>query len=604
MEASAFTLEIALTLGVTVASLALFLWGRWRLEVVGLLVMVSLILLGLVSPREGIAGFANEATVTVALMLGLSAGLVKTGAVDLLGEWIGELAGDEEWRFVAVVLVLVVPVSALINNTAAVAILLPMVVGLSRSKGMTPSRILMPLSFGSQFGGTLTLIGTSTNLLVAGIALDEGLPRFEIFTITPPAAVLAAAGAVYLLTVGRWLTPYREATTEERTSPDLREYLSELEVREASPLAGRRVDDSRLDREFGLRVVGVWRDGEEISPRGDGRSPLYFEEGDRVVVRGRVRGIADAVEGDRLSLGATAAEFPEEDLEDEEESEVQLAEMMVSPRSRVQGLSVGDLGEQLPERVTVLALERHGEEMGDPIWNIELEPGDILLVRGPWSRLQSLHSQGDLGLLGTVDLPERRTRRLWWAVGILASVVVLAATGATSILVAALLGMCAMLLTGCLRPQEVYQEMDWGVIILLGSLLALGTAMERTGTAEYLAHALLGLTRDLGPYGILAAFYLLTAVLTGVVTNNAAAVVMTPIAVATGSSLGLSPVPFVVAVMFAASNSFITPVGYQTNVFIYGPGGYEFSDFLRVGGPLLLLQAVLATWVIPVFLPF
>lgn len=601
MQATAFSLEIVLTLGVTIVALALFLWGRWRLEVVGLLVMVSLILLDLVSPREGIAGFANEATVTVALMLGLSAGLVKTGAVDLLGERIGELAGQEEWRFVAVVLVLVVPVSALINNTAAVAILLPMVVGLSRSKGMTPSRILMPLSFGSQFGGTLTLIGTSTNLLVAGIALDEGLPRFGIFTITPPAAVLAAAGAVYLLTVGRWLTPYREATTEERTSTGLREYLSELEVRRASPLAGRRVDDSRLEQDFGLRVVGVWREGEEISPRGRGRAPLHFERGDRVVVRGEVREIADAVEGDRLSLGATAAEFPDEDLE---EAEIQLAEMMVSPRSRVQGTSVARLRRQLPDRVTVLALERHGEEMEVPIWNVELEPGDILLVRGPWSRLQSLHRRGDLGLLGTVDLPKRRTGRLWWSVGILASVVLLAATGVTSIVVAALLGMSAMLLTGCLHPQEVYQEMDWGVIILLGSLLALGTAMQKTGTAEYLAQSLLDLTRGFGAHGNLAAFYLLTALLTGVVTNNAAAVVMTPIAVATGNSLGLSPVPFVVAVMFAASNSFITPVGYQTNVFIFGPGGYEFSDFLRVGGPLLLLQLVLATWAIPIFLPF
>ncbi|HSO22302.1 MAG TPA: SLC13 family permease [Chondromyces sp.] len=591
------TLDIALTLAVTFGSLVLFVWGRLRIEVVGLLVMTAVIVLGLVSPGQGIAGFANEAVVTVALVLGLSAGLLRTGAVDVLARWIEQVAGHSEWRLTAAVLVIVIPVSALINNTATVAILLPMVMGLSRSAGVTPSRLLMPLSFGSQMGGSLTVIGTSTNLLVVGMVLELGMDRIGLFEITLPGLVLAAAGATYLLTVGRWITPHRASAETSVLRHELREYASELSVDPESELVGATVRQSGLEDQYGVQVVALYRDGRPIPDF----PAAEIAAGDSVLVSGRSEAIVQMAQADRLSVRTTS---PGPEAGDGRPEELRLAEMIVSPRSRTIGQPLREVMTRLPADVTVLALQRHGVEVEEPMSEMELTAGDLLLVRSPVDRLRALHEGGDFGLLGVVDLPPKRTSKIRFAVPILAGVILLAATGITTILVSALVGLVGMVLTGCIRPEEIYQEMDWAVIVLLGSLLALGTALQTTGTAELIAAVVVEVVRPLGTTGILAAFFLLTSVLTSVITNNAAAVVLTPVAVAAARGLDVSPMPFVVAVMFAASNAFATPIGYQTNIFIYGPGGYRFSDFLRVGSPLVLLLAAVASLVLPMFFPF
>jgi di/tricarboxylate transporter len=240
----------------------------------------------------------------------------------------------------------------------------------------------------------------------------------------------------------------------------------------------------------------------------------------------------------------------------------------------------------------------------DPLTEIVLEPGDVLLVQGSSEELRQLHQSGDLALLGAVDVPARRLRKLKFSLPILLMVVLLAAFEVTTILVSSILGVVAMFITGCITPDEAYEEVDWMVLVLLGSIIPLGIAMQNTGTAQFIAGGMLGLTEPLGLLGTLAAFYLMTSLLTELISNNAAAVVLTPIAVATGVALGVSPLPLVIAVMIAASNSFMTPIGYQTNTFIYGPGGYRFSDFVRVGGPLNLILLLVATFVIPFFFPF
>jgi len=591
------TPEIVATLAVCGGAFGLFVWGRLRLEVVGLTTVAAVVLLGLVSPSEAVSGFANEAVVTVALVLGLSTGLLRTGAVDLLGRWIERLAGDSEMRMLVAILAMIVPVSALINNTAAVAVLIPMVVGLSRRSGIPASRLLMPLSYGSQLGGTLTLIGTSTNLLVAGMVLDHGLDRIGLFEITPAAAVLAVLGIGYLLTVGRWLTPRREPQGDTPISRGLREYLSEMRVPAGSELAGAVLADADLEDRYDVRLLGLIRDDDRRLPEDD----LRLEKGDRLLVSGALEQIVALAADDQLVAEHTASRLGEHDRP---ETDLRTAEMLVAPRSRAIGRDLHDLRRRLSDTVSVLALERHGEELREPIGELELDPGDILLFRGPLDRLQALHESGDFALLGMVDLPPKRTERMAAAVGIMLAVVVTAATGLTSIMVAALVGMLAMILTGCVRMEEVYQHVDWQVIVLLGSLLGLGATLESTGTARYLAAAILQLVRDLGPAGVLATFYLLTSVLTEMVTNNAAAIVLTPIAIATAGELGVSAMPFVVAVMFAASNSFATPVGYQTNTFIHAPGGYRFVDFVRVGGPMVLVMAAVAALVLPLFFPF
>jgi di/tricarboxylate transporter len=608
------TVDILLTLAVAAGALGLFLWNRLRVDVVGLIVMVSLILLGLVTPQEGISGFANEATVTVAAMFILSAGLLRTGAIDVLGRWVARLAGSSELRLLLVACLLVVPMSAFINNTPVVVVMIPLILGLTRELGIAPSRLFMPISFASQMGGTLTLIGTSTNLLVAGLVLELGLERIRLFDITGPALVLTLIGLAYLFTVGRWLTPTRQPAADVLDRYEIREYLSVLVVEEESPLAGQSLRESRFGEMHGLEVVGIERSGQRLPVPGP---ETAIAAGDLLLVHGKLPDLARIAEVDHLRIAGTKPELRSRDGDgdegkgdgdDEGEERVAhpppLAELIVPPRSPVVGRSLRQLAFRGRYGVPVLAIQRHGQPLHERIRDIALEPGDIMLVEGTAAQLRQIHRSGDLALLGPVDLPAKRIRKIKYSVPILLGVVLLAATGVTTILVSALLGVIAMFVTGSLTPEEAYREVDWMVIVLLGSLIPLGLAMQNSGAAEYVAAGLLRLTTPLGLLGILATFYLLTSVITGLISNNAAAIVLTPIAVGTALALEVSPMPFVIAVMFAASNSFLTPIGYQTNTFVWGPGGYRFGDFFRVGAPLSVLLLIAATLVIPVFFPF
>jgi di/tricarboxylate transporter len=601
---TAFTTDVLLTLAVTAGALGLFVWNRLRVDVVGIIVMVTLIVLGLVTPREGISGFANEAVITVTAMFILSAGLLRTGAIDILSRWAERMAAGGEFRLLLVALLFVVPLSAFINNTPVVVVIIPMVLGLARKMGASPSKLFMPISFGSQLGGTLTLIGTSTNLLVAGLVLDLGLERIRLFDITPPALVMTAVGLAYLLTVGRWLTPTREAGADLITSYELRDYLTGLVVGPNSPLAGKSLRDANFGQTYGLQVIGIDRGGNRIPfPRGG----LVIQAGDVLIVEGKIPNIARIEEEEHLSIAGTKPQFPVEAERPEGESRGPgpgLAELIVPPRSPVVGRSLRQLNFRNRYGLPVLGIQRHGAPFHAAMRDAVLAPGDILLVSGTASELRKLHQTGDLALLGTVAVPAKRRRKLKYSVPIIIGVVLLAAFEVTPILVSALLGVAAMFITGCITPDEAYDEIDWMVIVLLGAIIPLGLAMQNTGTAELIATRLLVLTRPLGLFGVLAMFYLLTSLLTELISNNAAAVVLAPIAIAVASALDASPMPFVIAVMLAASNSFMTPIGYQTNTFIYGPGGYRFSDFIRVGGPLNLLMIIVATLVIPVFFPF
>jgi len=595
-------IEIGLTLAVTVGALVLFMWNRIRMDVVGIIVMVTLIVLGLVTPQEGISGFSNEAMITVAAMFVLSAGLVRTGAVDIMGRWMARVAGKSELRLLVVVLLFAIPVSAFINNTPVVIVLLPVVIGICRDIGVAPSRLLMPLSFGSQMGGTLTLIGTSTNLLVAGLVLDLGLERIRIFDITPPALILMLVGVTYLLTVGRWLTPERESTADLVSTYELRDYLTGLIVEQDSGLVGRTLAETRFEQTFGMQIVAIERAGARITfPSGSSR----IRAGDLLVVRANVPDITRIAANENLRISGTTPDLPgEEDGSATPDAEHPLAEVIVPPRGRVIGRTLRDVGFRARYGLNVLAIKRHGEPQHEPIGGMALEAGDILLVQGPAEALNELHKRGDFALVGAVDLPTKRTRKIKYALPIMAAVVLLAFLEITTILVSSMMGVVAMFLTGCIKPDEAYRDVDWMVLVLLGSIIPLGLAMQNTGTAAFLATGLVGLTLPLGLLGALATFYLLTSLLTEIISNNASAVVLTPIAIATGIALDVSPLPFVIAVMIAASNSFMTPIGYQTNTFIYGPGGYRFSDYLRVGGPLGILLLIVATFVIPIFFPF
>lgn len=596
METTTIDPQIWLTLGIAAGAVALFASNRLRADVVALLVMAVVIATGLVTPQEGLSGFSSEATATVALMMVLASGLARTGAIDLLGSTLGRLAGTSELRFLVVLLCITAPISAFINNTPVVIVLLPVVLGFARQNGIAPSRLLMPLSFGSQLGGTLTLIGTSTNLLVAAIIVDLGLPRLSLLSITPAALPLALVGIAYILTVGRWLAPTRPGERSLLTRYELRDYLTAVRVAPDAPIAGRTLADVDFNRRFGIQVLAISRGDTDIRFPGGG---TRIEAGDLLLVEGKVPDITRLERSAGLRIAGARPE-----LLAGAESELDLAEIMVPPRSPVIGRTLRDLGFRARYGLAVLALQRHGSPVHAALGAIPLQAGDILLVRGPIDALHALHRRGDLALLGSLELPARRTRRMPLAVAIIVAVVLAAAFNLTSILMAALAGALLMVLTGCIRPDEAYRDVDWMVIVLLGGIIPLGLAIQNTGTATFLAGWLLRVVEPLGPYGALAAFYVMTSLLTEIISNNAAALVLAPIGIAAAAGLGVSPMPFVVAVMLAASNAFMTPIGYQTNAFIFGPGGYTFADFARVGGPLSLILAIAATFVIPLVFPF
>jgi di/tricarboxylate transporter len=598
--AAPITLEGATALAITGLALLLFIWNRYRADVVALGVLVMIVLSGILTPAQAIAGFAHEATITVALMLVLGAGLLRTGAVAVLARHIGRLAGKSELRLLVIVIAVVLPLSAIINNTAAVAVLLPMVMGLTRTVGTTPSRLLMPLSFASQLGGTLTLIGTSTNLLVAGLALELGVPRIQLFDITAPAAILALAGAVYLLTVGRWLLPHRVPETNLLERYELHDYLGVLRVRAGSALAGRSLAEARFGASHGLQVMLVERGERRISPPS---GSTVLQAGDLLLVEGKVAELARVQHGSR-DLEVADAELTQVLEADADPESGRFAEVLVPARARAIGRTTRELGLRARFGVSALAVRRHGTALPDAVGEVRLQAGDMLLVRGTPDALNRLRQESELVLLGELDVPRVRPHRMRLAVSIVAGVVLLPALGIVPILVSALVGVLAMLVTGCIQPDEAYREVDWMVIVLLGAILPLGEAMHRTGAAGWLAQSLLLVGAPLGPHGLLAGLLLLTTALTSIISNAAAGAVLAPVAVAMAAATGMSPLPLVIGIMIGASNSFLSPVGYQTNAMIYTPGGYRFSDYLRVGGPLSLLIVALATVVIPVFFPF
>jgi di/tricarboxylate transporter len=390
METPPFTFEVGLTLAITAGALVLFMWDRVRADVVGLIVMAALIVSGLVTPQQGISGFSNEAMITVAAMFVLSAGLSRTGTIDRVGRLVARFAGKSEIRLLLASVAIAVPLSAFINNTPVVVMMIPMLLGLAKEMGIAPSRLFMPVSFGSQMGGTLTLIGTSTNLLVAGLVLDLGMDRIRLFDVTPPALVLTSLGLLYLLTIGRKLTPVRETQDDLVASYELREYLTGLIVDPDSPLIGRSLSDSRFGEEFGLQVVGIEREESRIPfPRGD----TVLLSGDHLLVRGKSPEIAriEEASGLRLATGQPSMNFEEMQPKTADDREPRLAELIVPPRSHVIGRTLQLLNFRSRFGVPVLAVQRHGEPLHESLRDTRLAAGDVLLVRGTPEELQRLH---------------------------------------------------------------------------------------------------------------------------------------------------------------------------------------------------------------------
>lgn len=590
-------LEILVLVGIILFALVAFVREWLPMDVVSLTSLGLLLLFGLVTPEEAISGFSNPAVITVMMMFILSAGLVDSGLVTRLAYRISDWTGGGQWHAALLLLLLAGLISAFLNNTAAVAVLMPVANRLARQHRFSSSRILMPLSFVAIFGGTATLIGTSTNLLVSSLALEHGLPPFSMFEFLPLGSVLFAVGFGYVALVPMRLLEPRSPAVSLTRKYHLEGFLTELKVAPTSKLVNRTVVEEHISERYEMTVLEILRGKEKIAAE-IRNTPLQI--GDVLLVRGAVEGIVAFKEKEDLLL-LTDIKLSDADLNDQQ---TVLAELQLSPISRLIGGTLREINFRRQYGAFVLALNRTGDLIRDKLAFIPLKAWDILLVFGPKPRVEALNEIADFIPLGEPEVRLRLAPRWWLCAATIPVVVVLAATGIMPILKSAILGTVFLLATRTITIRQAYRGIDWAVIFLLAAILPLGLAMENTGLAALIASWIGPLGMRYGPHALLSLLYLATTVLTSMFSNNATAILMVPIAIGAASNLGVDAKPFLMAIAYGASTSFMTPVGYQTNAMVAGPGAYQFGDFFKFGSPLTLIFWLIATWLIPVFWPF
>ena len=590
-------MSIVLTLSVTAIALILFIWERFPADITALGVMVALILLKQVTPQEGIAGFSNPATITVMAMFILSAGVARTGALQRASIWLMEWGGKRPSRQIFALGLIVGPMSGLINNTAVVSAFLPIVEDYCQQHRISPSKLLMPLSFATILGGMLTVIGTSTSVLASGLANDLGFGEFNLFQFTGLGLITFVIGLAYLAFVTPWLLPNRQVDDRGLSQKyGMKDYVSEVVVTPRSSLVGQTLKNSLLQRRFDVDVLEIIRNGSHFAqPLAD----KTLSAGDILLARGGKQDLLKIRQTEGLEI-LPDVQFGQKSWQADISAEEGIAEALIVANSNLIGSTLKDLRFRQRYNVTVLAIRRGQELVRDRMGKLPLRFGDLLLVQGPKQSLLGMQTSRDLLLLEQRDIETLRTGKANLALIIGMAVVAVAAITDYPILVSALAGVIAMLLTGCLKPGELYQAVRWDVIFLLACLIPLGTAMQNSGATEWLANQLVSVGGNLSGYWMLTLIYLITVLLTAVLSNNASVILLLPLGVQVAKAIGVNPLTAMFIVTFAASNSFMTPIGYQTNTMVYSAGGYRFLDFLRVGGPLSIIMAIvtppLAIW--------
>jgi di/tricarboxylate transporter len=586
------TPDLWITLVVLVGAVVLFVSEKLPVDVVALLILGSLLVSGVVSPGEALSGFSSPATLTVAAMFVLSAGLQRSGTLRGVGELLARVRWP--WLLGLLMMLLVAFTSAFINNTAIVAIFLPLVISAVVARGLSPSKFLIPLSFAAQFGGVCTLIGTSTNLLVDSLARQAGQPGFALFEFASLGLWFVLAGVLYMLVAQRFLLP--DLGIPDSAADDHRgRYLVELRVPEKSSVIGRAGSVAIPVEARDVFLLENFRDGRPLAqPRAEA-----IAAGDRLLIRGDWNEVQRVRRDLQLHHDRVAR-----DLDGDPGDTRVHAEVMIAPGSALAGKSLVQLRFGHVYRVRVHGMQRSGPQPRQPLDHIPLAVGDILLVDATASALEDLRSDPGVLLIGQREQPRVDLRRALLSLLVMAGAIGVAVLGWMPIVASSLLGCAALVMLRCLRPEEAYAAIDWRVIVLLAGVLPLGIALQKSGGADWVAQHALGWLSGYGPLVMLAAIYLLTAMMTEVMSNNAAAVLVVPIAISTAESMGVDAKPFLVAVAFAASTSFATPVGYQTNTMVYTAGGYRFADFPKIGIPLNLLFWAMAVLLIPRYFPF
>lgn len=585
------TQDNLLVLGILSVAVILFVSERLRVDLIAMLVLIALSLTGLVTIEEAFSGFSSPAVITVWSVYIVSGALFRSGVADILANFMLRLAGESYLRLLLVIMVTVGVMSSLMNNIGAVAILLPAVVSVGRKIDVAPSKLLIPMAFTSLLGGKMTLIGTPPNILATSIMETYGgLEPFGFFDFTPMGAIVLVTGILYFLLIGNRILPERTPGGQLTASYPIRDYLSEVRVGEKSSLVGKSLADSILGQEYALNVVQIMRNKSQvIAPS---HNPI-LEEGDILLVQGNSQNILRAQE--ELDLEA----IPEWKFEELEEGTQTMVEVTLSPGSPIQGKTLKETEFRARYGLTVLAIQHQGEAIAANLADIPLDFGDALLVQGPEDKIAHLRKNEDFLILETPPIETKRTKKAPLAVLILIGVLLVVSLRVLHVSTAMLIGAMLMVLTGVLDMDEAYQSIEWKSVFLIAGMLPMGIAMQNSGTALFLAERIVSFVGNWGTEAVLMGIFLMTAFMTEVMSNAAATVLVTPIAIDAARSLSVNPQTFVMAVVIAAATSFLMPIGHQANVLVFGPGGYKFSDYTKVG----VFLNIIIFFIVLIFLP-
>lgn len=585
------TSEIAQCLAVLVTAIILFAWDRIPADVVALGVLLAVTALNLVAADRAFAGFGSGTVIMILGFFIMTAALSHTGIVDLVGRYILSHAGNNPAVLVAVIMLSVSFLSAFISNTAATAFFIPIVLGLAIKQGTSPSRYLLPLAFASILTSSVSLVSTSTNIVISELMTRSGQPPMGMFELAPAGIPIAIAGLIYMLTFGIRLMPDHKHHAASKEDLGNRKYQADLIIREESSLIGKTLAESPLGDSKEYTIVKLVRDEKTVDAKDPG---IVLEAGDEIVVEGARSELLRVKDIKGMDIKADVhladANLPQED--------VVVVEGVLLPDSPLLGQSLKSSEFHDRYGLQVLGLNRAGYRMGQKLSRIRMRLGDVLLLQGTPQNVKALEQGNLFSIFGGVNTVRLKTSHTLAALTIFAAALIAATFGFVSLPVAAIGGAFLMLVTRCISPEEAYRRVEWKVLILIGSLLSLGAAMEATGTGEYLAAQFIEVVGTQNPLVILATFFVLTVILTQPMSNQAAAIVIVPIALETARQLGLNPRSFAMMIAVAASCSYLTPLE-PSSLMVYGPGKYRFMDFVKVGFPLTLLIFAIAIVLVP-----